>query len=84
MFSPDSARRIHKRILRKVGIDESIRFHDLRHTFTTMALSGGADPKTISGMLGHTSVEFTMNVYGHFTPQMQRDAAEKVAQVMER
>ena len=32
-----------------------IRFHDLRHTFATHAMKGGVDPKTLSGILGHTN-----------------------------
>ena len=39
-----------------------IRFHDLRHTFATHATKGGVDPKTLSGILGHTNASFTVNV----------------------
>ena len=42
-----------------------IRFHDLRHTFATMALQNGVDVKTVSSMLGHYSAGFTLDTYAH-------------------
>lgn len=55
-----------------------IRFHDLRHTFATHALSSGVDAKTLSGILGHTKASFTLDTYTHVTGDMQRNAADIV------
>ena len=55
-----------------------IRFHDLRHTFATMALEHGMDIKTLSAMIGHISAETTLNIYSHITDTMQRQAAVKI------
>ena len=52
-----------------------IRFHDLRHTFATHATKGGVDPKTLSGILGHTNASFTLDTYTHVTGDMQKNAA---------
>lgn len=52
-----------------------IRFHDLRHTFATHALSGGVDAKTLSEILGHTNPSFTLDTYTHVTTQMHKDAS---------
>ena len=55
-----------------------MRFHDLRHTFATHALTSGVDAKTLSGILGHTNASFTLDTYTHVTNDMHQRAAEKV------
>ena len=51
MYYPDSIVNLHKKILKDAGLPH-IRFHDLRHTFATLALQNGVDVKTVSSMLG--------------------------------
>ena len=82
MYSPETVARIHKRILRDAGL-EDCRFHDLRHTFATVALQNGVDIKTLSGMLSHYSSGFTLDTYTHVKRKMQEEAAEKMGQFME-
>ena len=82
MYHPDTAGRIHKRILEDCGM-EHVRFHDLRHTFATLALQNGVDIKTLSSMLGHYSSGFTLDTYTHVTDKMQQEAAEKMGNFME-
>lgn len=48
---------------------ESIHFHGLRHTFATRCIEAGADYKIVSELLGHSSVNMTLNLYVH--PQME-------------
>ena len=55
-----------------------VRFHDLRHTFATMALENGMDVKTLSDMIGHVSSETTLNIYSHVTDTMRAQAAVKI------
>ena len=74
---PSAAYYWMKRILREAGLP-AIRFHDLRHTFATHALTSGVDAKTLSGILGHTSASFTLDTYTHTTGDMQKRAAEIV------
>ena len=78
---PDSILKMFHRILKRAGL-EQIRFHDLRHTFATLALQNGVDYKTLSGMLGHYSVAFTLDTYTHITPEMKRDAANRIGNVL--
>ena len=82
-WSPDAVSRINRKLLAQAGIEERVRFHDLRHTFATMALSSGVDVKTLSSMLGHYSAGFTLDTYTHITNDMQRGAAEKIGGFME-
>ncbi len=81
MYYPDSVVNLHKKILKDAGLPH-IRFHDLRHTFATLALQNGADVKTVSSMLGHYDAGFTLRTYTHATRQMQDDAAEKMGSFM--
>ena len=75
--SPGSAYRRLKSLLDEAGLPD-LRFHDLRHTFATHALTSGVDAKTLSGILGHTKASFTLDTYTHVTGDMQRGAAEIV------
>jgi len=77
MYYPDSVVNLHKKILKDAGL-EHLRFHDLRHTFATMALQDGVDVKPVSSMLGHYNAGFTLSTYAHATRQMQEDAAQKM------
>ena len=76
-WSPDAVSRINRKLLAKAGIEEHVRFHDLRHTFATMALSSGVDVKTLSSMLGHYSAGFTLDTYTHITNDMQREVQRR-------
>ena len=59
---------------------KKIRFHDLRHTFSTSALEHGMDVKTLSTIIGHVSSSTTPNIYAHITDEMRRTAAVKIDQ----
>jgi len=54
-------------------------FHTLRHTFATMAISRGVDIKTVSLLLGHTDISFTMKRYVHPNMEHKRQQMEKLA-----
>jgi integrase len=44
-----------------------IRFHDLRHTFATLALESGISPRQVANWLGHSSVTTTLSIYWNLT-----------------
>ena len=74
---PSSVRKRLSDILKRAGC-KHIRFHDLRHSFATMALENGIDIKTLAEILGHTTVATTINTYTHSTEKMQAAAAQKI------
>ena len=80
-ISPDSVNNMLHRVLKRAGLP-SIRFHDLRHTFATLALQNGVDIKTVSGMLGHFSAGFTLDTYAHVTTSAQKEAARTMGNVL--
>ena len=69
------------RIARKTGLP-GVRFHDLRHTFASLMLLGGIHPKIVSEMLGHASVAFTLDVYSHVIPGMQKAAMRRLDEML--
>lgn len=68
-----------KSVLKRAGIPETIRFHDLRHSCATFLIAQGVHMKTVSEILGHASIGITMDVYGHVSADTQRTALDKIA-----
>ncbi len=69
------------RLQRAAGVPP-IRLHDLRHTHATLMLKHGIPLKVVSERLGHSTPAFTMAVYQHVLPGMQRDAANTFARLI--
>ena len=78
---PDSVLHMLHRVLKRAGLPK-VRFHDLRHTFATLALQNGVDIKTVSGMLGHFSAGFTLDTYAHVTTSAKREAAKTMGNIL--
>jgi len=70
-------RRVFKRLLMRAGLRE-IRLHDIRHTFASLLLSDGASPVYVKEQLGHTSIQMTVDIYGHLIPSSNRDIVNRL------
>lgn len=70
-----------KNIVKAMGRPE-VRFQDVRHTYATLSIQSGVDIKTLSESLGHATVAFTLDVYGHVNEDMRRQAADKLEQLI--
>ena len=64
IIEPRTLQRRFKSILKKADLP-SVSYHSLRHAFATNCLQAGFDVKTLSEILGHASVETTLNRYVH-------------------
>jgi integrase len=56
-----------------------LRFHDLRHTCASLLIQRGIHPLSISRHLGHSSIQITMDRYGHIFP----DDQDKLARALD-
>ena len=56
----------------------SLRFHDLRHTYASLLVEQGAHPKEMAELLGHSSVQITLDRYSHVMPHMTSTLAERL------
>ena len=62
-----------RRALERTGIE--CRFHDLRHTSVALAIAEGAHPKAIQARMGHSSINVTLDRYGHLFPELDESIA---------
>lgn len=77
-IDPTTFRDRYVKILSVAGL-KPYTFHALRHTFATRALEAGVPVKVLSKILGHASVQITMDTYQHVLPELQNDAMNKIA-----
>jgi len=81
-WHPDSTSRAFRRICQQAGVTE-VRLHDLRHYVATRLLAAGVDVRTVAGRLGHRNPSTTLNVYSHFVPETDQEAAETLGRIFE-
>jgi integrase len=81
-WHPDSTSRAFRKICEQAGIT-GIRLHDLRHYVATRLLAAGVDVRTVAGRLGHRNASTTLNVYSHFVPEADQDAADALGRIFE-
>lgn len=74
---PRTVQRRFRRLTDRLNLT-GVHFHTLRHTFATRMLEIGANVKTVSVILGHSSIHTTLEVYAHSTLELQRGAMERL------
>ena len=55
-----------------------IRLHDLRHTAATLLLERGVHPKIVQELLGHSTINLTLDTYSHVMPGLGVRAADEM------
>jgi integrase len=72
-----------KTVLERAGLPETVRIHDLRHTFVSHMLAFGVPPKDVQEIAGHASFSTTMDIYGHLMDGAHSQAAKRMQQLFE-
>jgi integrase len=75
---PDTITRRFNRLVDAAGVPR-IRLHDVRHTYATLSLDAGVDPKIVSDRIGHVNMAYTLQIYTHRSTGRDREAAKRVA-----
>ncbi len=75
-FNPNYLLRVFKRVLVDAGLPH-MRFHDLRHSAATILLSMNIHPKVVQEVLGHSTINMTLDTYSHVLPSMQKDITDR-------
>src|SRR5215213_5558250 len=76
-------RRNLKPLMRAAGLPETTRPYDLRHTFATLTLEQGENPKVVQEVLGHSRITHTMDIYSHVLPNIQKEAFGRLGKRLE-
>lgn len=76
-ITPQTYYNFYKKFLKKLSIND-YNFHALRHTFATRALLSGMDIKTLSEILGHSSIKITLDLYVHITEKEKYTQINKI------
>lgn len=77
-IEPSNMRDMYNRLLKLANIKHA-NFHALRHTFATRAIEKDVPIKAVSDILGHSTVQITMDLYCHSSIDLKRDAVNKMA-----
>lgn len=77
-YDPRQLADTYYRILKKCGI-KRVKYHTLRHTFATRCIESKMDIKTLSEILGHSSVEITLQIYVHPSNDLKKKSIENMA-----
>lgn len=76
--------RSFKALLKKAGLSQTVRFHDLRHSAASFMLAVGVPMKAVQEILGHSSFQVTSDTYSHVLPELFDDAAERMDAIFAR
>ncbi len=69
--------RVFYRLLESASLRQ-IRFHDLRHTFASLLIQNGEPLTYVKEQMGHSSIQVTVEVYGHLVPSANRAAVDRL------
>jgi len=79
---PDTITARFNRLVDRAGVPR-IRLHDVRHTYATLALDMGVDPKTLSDRIGHANMAVTLQIYTHRSHGRDQGMAQQLGELIQ-
>ena len=76
-LDPSNLRKVFNRLLTDAKL-RRVRFHDLRHSFASLLLQNGESPTYVKEQMGHSSINVTVDIYGHLVPGGNRQAVDRL------
>jgi integrase len=76
-LDPSNLRKVFNRLLTDAKL-RRVRFHDLRHSFASLLLQNGESLTYVKEQMGHSSINVTVDIYGHLVPGGNRAAVDKL------
>lgn len=80
---PDSVTDRFNRLVDAAGA-RRIRLHDVRHTYATLSLDSGVEPKILSDRVGHSNPSVTFQIYAHRSTGRDRAAADLIGALIQK
>src|SRR5262249_51907994 len=77
MFHHNVVRKAFHALLKSAGV-RRVRFHDLRHPFASLLLQNGESPVYVKEQMGHSSIQVTVDLYGHLIPGGNQQAVDRL------
>jgi integrase len=78
MMEPGNFRtRVWKKLCSKAGLRQ-VRLHDLRHSYASMLIQQGESLAYVKEQLGHSSIQMTVDIYGHLVPGGNKAAVDRL------
>ena len=77
-YSPNYITHRFSKVIDELSLTK-VRFHDLRHTYATIALENNVPLKVVSSFLGHSNIAVTANTYSHVTEPLARQHSNTIA-----
>ena len=77
-------RTVYNKFLKKYGLEQyNLNLHKYRHTFATMLLEDGVNPKVVQKFLGHKTIQITLDTYSHVLSEVYTAVAETIDSIYE-
>lgn len=81
-FAPMSIAKRARKALEAASL-EPITLHDCRHTFASLLIDAGANPKAVQTFMGHSKIQTTFDIYGHLMPGSRDEVRQRMDAYLE-